>query len=122
CVAKGDVWRDGKCVDQQTAAREACLARSGIWRDGTCLDREQALRQALEMLRRGDPNDVVLLVNETSDAPNARRDAQGQVGFRDGQATVCGVTPWTSVPDVGAAIRVVLARHGAARVLTEAAQ
>ena len=84
-------------------------------------DRKRQEGELLAALRRGDPNDVLLFVNETASAPNASR-SQGQVVFRGGQAAVCGVTPWTGGPEVSAAVQAVLARHGATRLLTNVAE
>jgi len=85
-------------------------------------DRKRQEGELLAALRRGDPNDVLLFVNETTDAPNASRIMQGPVSFRDSQAAVCSVVPWTGGPEVGAAVQAVLARHGATRILTNVAQ
>jgi len=41
----------------------------------------------------GDPGDLIVLVNETSSAPNARRLLSGDVSFLGSRAQVCGAGP-----------------------------
>ena len=49
------------------------------------------------------------------------RNPQGQVTFRDGRVAPCAALGWTGGPEVSAAIRTVLERHGATRVVTDVA-
>jgi len=73
----------------------------------------------LRELAEGDPQDVLLFFNETSDAPNGTRNPQGQVVFRDGRVAPCAALGWTGGPEVSAAVRIVLERHGASRIVTD---
>ncbi|HKU99153.1 MAG TPA: hypothetical protein VJR58_27920, partial [Vineibacter sp.] len=73
----------------------------------------------LRELAEGDPQDVLLFFNETSDAPNGTRNQQGQVIFRDGRVAPCAALGWTGGPEVSAAVRIVLERHGATRIVTD---
>jgi hypothetical protein len=75
----------------------------------------------LQELSQGDPQDVLLFFNETPDAPNGLRNPQGQVTFRDGRVAPCAALGWTGGPEVSAAVRAVLERHGATRVVTDVA-
>jgi hypothetical protein len=75
----------------------------------------------LHELADGDPQDVLLFFNETSDAPNGVRNPQGQVTFRDGRVAPCAALGWTGGPEVSAAVRAVLERHGATRLVTDVA-
>ncbi|WP_178133803.1 hypothetical protein [Vineibacter terrae] len=75
----------------------------------------------LHELADGDPQDVLLFFNETPDAPNGTRSPQGQVSFRDGRVAPCAALGWTGGPEVSAAVRAVLERHGATRVVTDVA-
>jgi hypothetical protein len=80
-----------------------------------------AVTERLQELAQGDPQDVLLFFNETSDAPNGARNPQGQVTFRDGRVAPCAALGWTGGPDVSAGVRAVLERYGATRVVTEVA-
>jgi hypothetical protein len=77
--------------------------------------------ERLREFAQGDPGDVLLFFNETPDAPNGTRNPQGQVVFRDGRVAPCAALGWTGGPEVSDAVRAVLERHGATRVITDVA-